>query len=505
MAFTLANLLREHAESRPDREALVGGDRRVTFAELQERSSRAANALREAGVGPGDRVALLTRNTTEYFEVVFACSKIDAVAVGLNWRLAPRELADILHDAEPSLLVVDPMHADQVPGPEDRPENLPMVTLGDEYEERLASSSPADPQVESGPDSAILVLYSSGTTGRPKGIVLTNRNLSYSAIMADELFRMDPDCVHLVVSPLFHIGGIGTGLTSVRIGGTTVILADASPQLILDTIEQERVTHAFLVPAVIQRLVELAEAEDRDLSSLQIVSYGAAPMTEALLRRSLKVLRCGFVHCYGMTESAGTVVALPPEEHEPEGERSRLLRSIGRPLSWLEVRVTRLDGSEEAPPGEVGEIWVRSEQCMTGYWRQPDATAATLVEGEWLRTGDGAYTDDEGYYFLADRIKDMIISGGENIYPAEVENVLADHPAVSEVAVIGVPHEKWGETPKALVVLRPGSQAEPSEIIEFTRTRLARYKCPTSVEFIEDLPRNPSGKVLKKILREQHA
>jgi long-chain acyl-CoA synthetase len=505
LTFTLANLIRGHASERPDRVALVGGDRRVTYAQLHERSSRCAGALRAAGVGPGDRVAALTRNTTEYFDALFGASKLDAVLVGLNWRLAAPELAAILGDAAPKVLIADPDYAALVPPEAERPESMRVVVLGDEFEQWLADAPADDPEAESGPDSAVLILYSSGTTGVPKGITLTNRNMSYSGRMVEELFRMPGDCVHLVVSPLFHIGGIGTGLTSVRAGGTTVLLADASPESILDTIEREQVTHAFFVPAVIQRIVELAVAGDRDVSSLQIVSYGAAPMTEALLRRALEVLRCGFVHCYGMTETAGTVIALPPEEHVPDGDRTHLLRSIGRSLSWLEVRVTDLATNEEAAPGDVGEIWVRSEQSTEGYWNQPAATEATIVDGGWLRTGDGAYRDEEGYFFLKDRIKDMIISGGENIYPAEVENALADHPAVDDVAVIGVPHVKWGETPKAVVVLRSGQDATAAELIEFTRTQLARYKCPTSVEFVPELPRNPTGKVLKKVLREQYA
>jgi len=335
--------------------------------------------------------------------------------------------------------------------------------------------------------------------------MLTNQNLSYIKVMARELFRMTPESVHLVVAPLFHIGGAGTGSTTVTLGGRTVILQEAKPDLILDTIEREGVTHAFFVPAVIQRLIEAQKTRGRDLSSLQYIAYGAAPMTETLLRAALDTLGCGFIGCYGMTETAGTVVALPPEEHVPDGPAARLLRSVGKELPWHSVRVTDMQTGEEAPPGQVGEIWVRSAMNMKGYFNQPEATAQTLMEGGWLRTGDGAYRDENGYFFLADRIKDMIISGGENVYPAEVENVLAGHPSISEVAVIGVPHEKWGETVKAVAVPRPGAELEPQEVIRYARDQLAHYKCPTSVELIEELPRNPSGKVIKKTLRETYA
>jgi long-chain acyl-CoA synthetase len=236
-----------------------------------------------------------------------------------------------------------------------------------------------------------------------------------------------------------------------------------------------------------------------------MVAYGAAPMSETLLRRALTGLGCGFVGCYGMTETAGTVIALPPEDHVPDGPRSRLLRSIGRPLPWQEVRLVELVTGADAAPGQVGEIWVRSGSTTPGYLDQPAATAATLVEGGWLRTGDGAYRDEEGYFFLQDRIKDMIISGGENVYPAEVENVLEEHPAVAEVAVIGVPDARWGETVKALVVHRGGTEVTPDQLIAFARERLAHYKCPTSVDFVDELPRTATGKLQKRVLREAYA
>jgi acyl-CoA synthetase (AMP-forming)/AMP-acid ligase II len=497
--FSLANMLRGHAEDRGDQVAFVGAQRSLTFSELRGRSARVATALQAAGVGPGDRVALLMKNTLEFFEVVFGASMVDAMVVALNWRLTAAELAVIIDDADPSVIVVDAEHQGLVPAST----RARVVVLGPDFEAWLAGSAEEEPLVASAPDHVTLVLYSSGTTGRPKGIMLTNENLSHLPLMARELFRMRQEHVHLVGSPLFHIGGIGTGLSLTALGGRTVLLGDATPESILSAIERERVTHAFFVPAVIQRLVELNEAQPRDLSSLELFAYGAAPMSEALLRRSLTVLGCGFVHCYGMTETAGTVVALPPDEHVPDGPRARLLRSVGRPLSWAEVRVIDLDTKEEAPPGRFGEIWVRSPQNTKGYFNQPEETAKTLVDGGWLRTGDGAYRDEEGYFFLQDRIKDMIISGGENVYPAEVENVLEDHPAVAEAAVIGVPHERWGETPKAVVVRRAGTDPDPEELIAFTRTRLARYKCPTSVDFVDELPRTPTGKVLKKVLRSQ--
>jgi acyl-CoA synthetase (AMP-forming)/AMP-acid ligase II len=500
--WSLANVLRRLARQRPGHEALVSGERRLTFGELDERSSRVASGLISAGVGSGDRVAVLVKNGTEFYEIDFGVSKANGTLAALNWRLSAFELAAILADARPTVVIADPEFEHLVGPAAERSWDMQVITIGDQYEQWLADSSPEDPQVPSSPDDVMLVLYSSGTTGLPKGVMLTNANLSYIELMATELFRMTSDSVHLVVAPLFHIGGGGTGLTTTTLGGRTVILQDVRPDAMLEAIERERVTHAFMVPAVIQRLIESPDARRRDLSSLQYISYGGAPMTETLLRNALDALGCGFIGCYGMTETAGTVTSLPPEEHVFEGPDAHKLRSVGRELPWHSVRVTDLETGEEAAPGKVGEIWVKSGMNMKGYFEQPEATAGTLVAGGWLRTGDGAYRDADGYFFLADRIKDMIISGGENVYPAEVENVLAAHPDVGEVAVIGVPHEKWGETVKAVVVPRPGTGPNPAELIAFSRERLAHYKCPTSVEYIGELPRNPSGKVIKKTLRE---
>ncbi|GAC1543960.1 MAG: fatty acid--CoA ligase [Acidimicrobiales bacterium] len=505
MSFSLANLLREHARDRPTSLAFSDGARELTFGELDERSWRVAAALLAAGVHPGDRVALLMKNDVRFFEVLFACSKVDAVAVGLNWRLNPRELATILDDARPTVTIVDQEHEPSLTAADAGGSAGHVVVLGEQYESWLSAAPAERPDVTSGPDSLAVILYSSGTTGRPKGITLSNRNISKLGTMAGELFRMRPDGVHLVASPLFHVGGMLTGLTMTALGGRTVLVRDATPALLLELIERERVTNAFFVPAVIQRLTELTESGGHDLSSLETIAYGAAPMTETLLRRAMKALGCGFVGCYGMTETSGTVLALPPDEHVFEGPDARLLRSVGRPLSWAEVEVRDMRTGQVVPDGEVGEIWVRSEANMVGYFNQPEATAEALVDGGWLRTGDGALRDEQGYFFLQDRIKDMIITGGENVYPAEVENVLAEHRGVAEVAVIGIPDAKWGETVKAVVVPRAGQTVTAAELIDFSRSRLAHYKCPTSVEVVDVLPRSATDKVLKNVLRDTYS
>jgi acyl-CoA synthetase (AMP-forming)/AMP-acid ligase II len=498
--FTLAAVVRRHARERADSPAVTCGPVTRTFAELHARSSQVADALTASGVGHGDRVAVLDRNSAEFWEVVFGCAKIGAVVTALNWRLAAAEVAPILVDSGAEVLLVGEEQLGLVPDGALKH----VVVMGGQYEDWLAGHPTDDPAAVVSEDDPALLLYSSGTTGRPKGAVITHANLGLTARMAGTAWRMGPDTVNMVPSPLFHIGGAGYGLTALSQGGHTVVMRDADPAGLLAAVQRHRVTHAFLVPAVVQSLLDHPDVGRTDLSSLQLVGYGAAPMTEALLRRALDVLGCQFLGVYGMTETAGTVCVLDPEDHDPGGARTHLLRSVGRPLPWVELAVKDPVTGQDLPPGEVGEIWVRTAQTMAGYWRQPEATAAALVEGGWLRTGDGASTDADGYVFLRDRIKDMIITGGENVYPAEVENVLASHPAVSDVAVIAVPHERWGETVKAVVVLHPAAQLTSEELRAFAREKLAGYKLPTSMDVVEALPRNASGKVLKRELRGRY-
>lgn len=497
MTFTLASLVRRHGRERSDSPALTCGDLTRTFGELDARSSQVAAGLHAAGVGHGDRVAVLDRNSVAFFEVLFGCAKIGAVATALNWRLARAELEPILSDSAAGMLFVGEDQLGLVPATT----RTRLVVMGDDYDQWLGRTPAGPPSVDVGPDDPVLQLYSSGTTGLPKGAVITHRNLGLTARMAGTAWRMTADTVNLVPSPLFHIGGAGYGLTAISQGGHTVIMREADPVGLLDAIGRHGVTHAFLVPTVVQSVLDAPSVGSTNLSALRLVGYGGAPMTEALLLRAIEVLGCQFLGVYGMTETSGTVCVLEPEDHDPGGPRGHLLRSIGRPLPWVELALKNPSSGEDVPAGEVGEIWVRSEQNMAGYWNQPETTAATLVGDGWLRTGDAAHVDEEGYLFLHDRLKDMIITGGENVYPAEVENVLASHPAIADVAVVAAPHERWGETVKAVAVLRPGKQVTIEELRAFARTRLAGYKLPTSVDVVEELPRNASGKILKKELR----
>ena len=499
MSQTLADVVTGHARTRPDGAAIIGPDgTTLTWRRLLRRAAQVANALVAAGVGHGDRVGHLDRNDPTFFEVAVGCNLVGAVVVGMNWRLSPRELGQIADNAELSLLVAGEEFLEQVPaelGASGR-----LVASGAAYEAWIGRESIEPPPAQVSADDVVYQLYSSGTTGQPKGALITSANLSWTMRAASVIYGMDETSVNLLVSPLFHIGGAGYGLTAIGLGATTIVARDLAPTNLIGLVSAYGVTHSFLVPSLVQMLIDAPEVTGSDLSTLRVIAYGGAPMSEPLLRRAMATLGCEFVGVYGSTETSGTVIFLAARDHVPA-----LMRSIGKPLDWVEVRVVDPATGADSVGEAVGELWVRSPVVIGGYWRQPEATRSALVEGGWLRTGDAVYRNADGFFFLHDRIKDMVISGGENVYPAEVENVLADHPGVAQVAVIGVPDARWGETVKAVVVPRDGALLEEQEVITFCRERLAHYKCPTSVQVVGDLPRNASGKVLKKDLRTQYA
>jgi long-chain acyl-CoA synthetase len=499
--LSYAQILRQHAKQRPQAPALTFGTQQWNFGQLNEFSSRSAQAMLTQGVCAGDRVAVLAKNCAEYFELLFACNKIGAILAGLNWRLSAREIAAIVTDAAPKLLIVDPeVEGLLVELSTPLLQSMTLVRLGPDYEAWRNTAQASDPGHVGQADEVALLLYTSGTTGLPKGVMITNEGMSYTPQLG-EAWGMGPSSVNLVAMPMFHIGGCGYGTSTMTRGGHTVLLREVNPAAIVDVIARHRVTHAFMVPTVVQSLLLVPGVEQADLSSLELLMYGAAPMGDVLLRRAMQTLKCRFIQAYGMTETSGTVAALPPQDHVPDGPRSNLLNSVGRPYPWVDLRVVDPATQADAPAGQVGELWIRSRMVMKGYWKQPVETTQALIDGQWLRTGDAAYLNEQGYIFLFDRFKDMIISGGENIYPAEIENVLNGHPSVREIAVIGVAHPKWGETPRAVVVLRENAHATAEELIAYTRDRLAHYKCPTSVVFADQLPRNASGKLLKRELR----
>ena len=500
MDYRVVDIVRRHARSRGDQPALIAADARVTWAELDARANRVGQALRAMEVGPGDRIAHLDKNSIAYFELLFGAGKVGAVLVDVNWRLVAREVGEIVDDAQAKLLVAGEEFrtvAEQVASARE----LPLIVGGAAYESWIADQPADDPGREPAEDEIALQLYTSGTTGLPKGVMLTHANMGTLAEAVTDLWKLDSESVSLVAMPLFHIGGSGWALAGLNQGCRCVLVREVMPDQLLDTMERERVTNAFLVPAVLQFLCAVPGAAERDWSAFRSIAYGASPITNEALKRSLATFGCDLIQVYGLTETTGAITELPAADHDPDGPRAYLMRSAGRPYPWVEMKITDPSTGDVLPPGEVGEVWTRSPQNMAGYWHKPEETAATLAADGWLRTGDAGYLDAEGYLYLTDRVKDMIVSGGENVYPAEVANVLADHPDIAEVAVIGVPDERFGEGVHAVVVPRAGASMDADALVEWARDRLAGFKRPRSVSFVDALPRNPSGKILKRELR----
>ncbi|HQN10821.1 MAG TPA: long-chain-fatty-acid--CoA ligase [Quisquiliibacterium sp.] len=513
---SIADIIRRQARTRGDDTAFVTPTRRWTFSEVDAASNRIAQGLAALGIVAGDRVACLTKHHAECALLLLAACKLGAVCMPVNWRLAPPEVEYIVDHGQAKFMMVDAAFV-----PTLARTTLPGLrrTVATDAAEGLASLADwsagfdaVDPGHVSEPDATTLQLYSSGTTGLPKGVEITNRSLFAAIDMYRPMIGFDaPGAVMLNVLPTFHVAGMCNIVMPLAAGRPTVYYPDFDPARAIAAIGEHRITHSFLVPAMILFMLQSPAAKTGDFSSLRVIAYGGSPIADTVLIDAAATFRCGLFQVYGMTE-APLLTRLVPADHDPGGPRSHLLRSAGTPSPGVELRIVRQGSDpqapEDLPEGEVGEIWVRTLQNLKCYWRNPEATAAVFPLGRqdgkgWLRTGDAGYLRD-GYLYIHDRIKDMVISGGENIYPAEVENVLARHPAVAECAIIGVPDERWGEAVKACVVLRPGASATDHEIIAFMRDNLAHFKCPKSVDFCDVLPRNPSGKLLKRVLREPY-
>ena len=510
---TLAEMVRRQAKSRGDATAFEFEGRTTGFAEFDRKTNRVANALKALGARAGEHVAYLGKNSDIYFELLLGAMKANVVMAPVNWRLAGPEVAFIVEDCKAAVLFVGPEFVTLARNLAPQLKSVrAIITTEDgapEWRDFAAwrdAQSDADPAIEVTPKDIAIQLYTSGTTGKPKGAMLSHANFLNLVNAGTEAERPDWNKwttadVSLVAMPIFHIGGSGWGVMGLYHGARGVIAREFDPTKVPDFFEQSGITKLFMVPAAMQFVVRQPRARNVDFSRLKYMLYGASPIPAALLKECIDVFKCGFVQMYGMTETTGTIVALEPEDHTPEG--SPRMRSAGRPLPGVEIAILDAEG-RQLPPGRVGEIATRSVANMVGYWNPPEASRQTMAADGWLRTGDAGYLDEDGYVYVHDRVKDMIISGAENIYPAEVENAIFGHPAVAEVAVIGVPDDTWGEAVKAVVALKEGHEASAEDIIAFARTRIASFKAPRSVDFIKALPRNPSGKILKRELREPY-
>lgn len=510
MTVSVTQSIHRALQQHPQRIATVSNGRRQTYAEFVGRVQRLAGGLRELGVRKGDRVGILALNSDRYLEVFMAVFWLGAAINPANTRWSAKELAFSFNDCETTRLFVDDAHLPLMDEVRAESHTLrDVVYLGDYdcpsgmlgYEALIAKSEPVDDVNAHGTDLAA-VFYTGGTTGFPKGVMLSHEGLLGAAMNRLAIgYPVGP--VYLHAAPVFHLAGALGVWWQFIMGGTHVLLPSFNARQFMEAVQDERVTDTLLVPTMIQMVLDHADYSQFDLSSLKFMVYGASPISETLLDRLGGALpQLSLMQGYGMTELSGCVTYLPPYYHTPEGRALGKLRSAGRAAAVAEVKIVDADG-REVPRGTVGEIAARGMSVMLGYWNRPEDNAKTL-RGGWVHSGDGAYMDDDGFIFIVDRMKDMVVSGGENVYSAEVENAILKHPAIASCAVIGIPSDKWGESVHAVVVLKPGQALSGEELIAHCKALIANYKCPRSVEVRTELPLSGAGKIQKNKLREQH-
>ena len=489
--------------------ATVFGNRRRTWREIGDRVPRLAAGLRLLGANPGDRVAILSLNSDRYLELYLATAWAGAVIVPLNIRWSPLENEDAMRDCRATVLFVDKAFASTgtalakaIPGLKLIYADDGDVPAGMESYEALLFRSEPIPDAMCGAADLAGIFYTGGTTGRSKGVMLSHGNLMVNALNALGEGLFQSSAIYLHAAPMFHLANGAAMYSLLLSGGSNVMIQGFTPEGVMAAIQSERVTDALLVPTMIQMLVDHPAIGSYDLSSLKHVIYGASPISEAVLGRAMAALpNAEFTQAYGMTELAPIATLLHWKEHIGEGRAKGRHRAAGRATLGCEVRIVDAD-DQPVPNGTVGEIVVRGDNVMMGYWERPEETAKAVIDG-WMHTGDGGYMDEDGFVYVVDRVKDMIISGGENGYSVEVENAITQHPAVAQCAVIGIPDERWGELVHAVVVSKPGAKLSANELIEFCKTFIAGYKCPRSVEISETpLPLSGAGKVLKRDLRK---
>ena len=505
---TLVDILDANEKSRPGKCALVFGDERIDYATLARRSRQIASGLLASGAEPGDRIAYIGANSAAYYEILFAAARIGAVMLPLNWRLADDELVYILTNGRARMLFAEPRFIERLEKAGlSFALRVPLNHLG--VDDDFAAWRDARPDdisnIPIAREDVVMQLYTSGTTGKPKGAMLSHRSiLALRSEVPDERQpawnRWTEADVSILPLPLFHIGTAAWGLIGMYYGATSIIQSEFDPVMFIDAIERHGVTRLCMVPSALKLMIEHPRAVEADFSSVEYTFYGASPIPLPLLRDAMRVLGGGFVQIYGMTETSGAISGLPPEDHDLGGNRR--MQSAGKPYPGVEIQIRSPEG-RALPEGQIGEVAICCGATMVGYYGDPAATARSIDADGWLLTGDAGYLED-GYLFIHDRIKEMIISGGENVYPAEVEAALCDHPDVADVAVIGVPDPKWGEAVKAVIVRAPQSTATSDDVLAWLKSRIAGYKVPKSIDFVESLPRNASGKVLRKDLREPY-
>ncbi|MEN1579684.1 long-chain-fatty-acid--CoA ligase [Pseudomonas aeruginosa] len=511
MHFQMTQALHRLKQQKPNEEAYHYRTRRRTWAEFADRSARLGAALQALGMQPGDRVGMLALNSDRYLEYMMGVWWGGGALNPVNTRWSAAEIAYSLDDCDTRILLVDEHFAPLANELRDRSKSLKTIIFaGDgiapeglpEYEQLLTQHQPAE-DVERKDDDLAGVFYTGGTTGFPKGVMLSHTNLLSNALayLLDLDYREDE--VILAAAPIFHQAGMCILIRAFIRGCRSTIINGFDTLSVLEAIQQEKVTFTLLVPTMIQRLVDHPTIAEYDLSSLRRILYGASPISDGLLERTFKALpKVEFLQGYGMTETGGPYTVLPAFCHTPEGRNPDRLRSAGKPIWGMEIRIVDADGNL-LPNGQIGEVIARGPGAMLGYWNRPEETASTTRNG-WIHSGDAGYLDDKGYLFLVDRVKDMIVSGGENVYSCEVENAIGQHPAVASSAVIGIPSERWGEAVHAVIVLHPGQQLTAEELRAHCKTLIAGYKCPVSVEFRDSLPVTGAGKIQKNELREPY-
>jgi len=508
---TLADIPGVHARATPDRIALVADGRRVSYAALAERSDRVANALVAAGLAPGARVAMLGMDSESSYEILLGCAKAERVLLSINWRLEPSEIAYILQDSEAELLLVSKELVAMAEAFLPSCPRVGTVVVFDQTSERYPvyhAWRDAQPHRRAAsridPSRPVVQVYTSGTSGRPKGVVVSHRcflDVIREVVRAgDELIDWGPHDTILLALPTFHVGGLWFAIHGLVNGATNVVMKTFHGAVALELIEQHAVTKVAFVPAMLRFMLSEPTCRTANLSSVDQLIYGGSPMPRPVLDRARELFKCRFNQNYGLSETTNMAVFMPSAEHlDPANPR---LAAAGKPLRGVAVKILDPDG-RPLPPGQTGEIAFRTAGHMLEYWKLPDETRKTLVDG-WIHTGDAGFVDDDGFVYVTDRIKDLIISAGENIYPAELERVLVQHPDIADVAVIGIPDDRWGEVPIAIVVRRPGTTLTKADVMSYARKHLASFKMLRSVEFADALPRNASGKILKRVLREPY-